>query len=101
MADDLDIMDEEDQTLALDDDEDIEIDEEEGEDFEDEDDDDDDDLEDDDLEPIRPPSYKAESNVYTIFLVLSFIAFAIALGLVLSEMKDYCDPDRFMWGMFK
>ena len=99
MADDLDIMDEEDQTLALDDDEDIEIDEEEGEDFEDEDDDDD--LEDDDLEPIRPPSYKAESNVYTIFLVLSFIAFAIALGLVLSEMKDYCDPNRFMWGMFK
>ncbi len=101
MADDLDILDEEDQTLALDDD-DIDIDEEEGEDFDDEDEDDEDeDLEEDDLEPIRPPSYKAESNIYTVFLILSFIAFAVALGFVLAEMKDYCDPDKFMWGMFK
>lgn len=51
--------------------------------------------------PISPPKYKPDSNVYTVMLILSFLAYTVGLGLVLSEMRDYCDPMRFMWGAFK
>jgi len=98
-VDDLEIVDEEDQTLALDDDaegegeEEVEVDDD-GEDEEA-------DLDEEEAEPIRPPTYRPDSNIYTILPVLAFLSYAVAVGFVLDEMKVYCDPELFMWGMFK
>ena len=38
---------------------------------------------------------------YTVLLVLAFLAYATALGFVLSEMKTYCNPQDFMGGLFR
>ena len=101
MSDEFAIIDDDDeQTMVLDDDE-VEVDDD---DIEVEGDDDLDDLvseyEDED-EDIRPPAYRPDSNVYSVMLVLSFIAYAAALALILREMEPYCIIDRFMWGLFK
>lgn len=92
-SDEFDIVDDDaDQTLALD---------EDVEDFDDAPGDEDEIFEDeDDLEPIRPPRYKPDSNVYSVFLILSFIAYAVALGFILHEMYDYSDPSKFLWGLY-
>jgi len=51
--------------------------------------------------PLRPPQYKASSNLYTILLVLSFLAYTAALVVTIREMEPYCSKDGFVWGMFK
>ncbi len=103
MADDdeLEIVDDEDQTLALDDEDEVEIDEGEEQDEAGFDEDEEEPLDEEEAEPIRPPSYKPDSNLYTVLLVLGFLAYAVALGFVLDEMQAYCDPNEFMWGAFK
>jgi len=91
MADEYEIQDDEDKTLSIDDADGADAGEEEagGEEIAAA------------VAPIAPPKYKPDSNVYTVMLVLSFLAYAVSLGLILAEMRDYCDPMRFMWGAFK
>ena len=50
---------------------------------------------------LPAPKYKPDSNLYTVLLVLSGLAYAIAIGVALSELRDYCDQQRYMWGMFR
>jgi len=52
-------------------------------------------------EALPPPQYRPDSNVYTAMLVSSCIAYAVGLGVVLAELKDYCDPAKFLFGLWK
>ena len=100
-ADELEIVDDEDQTLALDGEDEVEIDEGDEENEGGFDDDENEPIDDEEAAPIQPPNYRPDSNLYTVLLVIGFLAYAVALGFVLDEMQAYCDPKDFMWGAFK
>ena len=99
MSDEFTVMDDDDQTLIVDDEDDgggsgdVDVFEEEGDQgFED-------DFVDEDVE-ITAGAYKPDSNIYTSLIILTTIAYAGALAIVLMELYDYCKPNLFMWGMF-
>lgn len=90
-----DELEEEEQTLVLED-EDEEEDEEE-----DEDDVEEDEEEEEEEDVIRAAQFKPDSNIYTMLMALSCVAYGLGLYIVLKELYLYCDPNQFLWGAVK
>lgn len=91
MSDEFDIVDEDDMTMEIEDDDEYAVDEDEGG--------EDEDFAEEDFAPIAAPRYRPDSNVYTVLLGLSIIAYCLATYVVLTEAAHYSGKDSLIGGL--